>query len=91
MSNNTLVVYLKDPKIKIWLEKKSTKSTSSFVSKILEDAYQKDLSNNSLSKFAGILTASMTESELKEYENSIQEIQKNRVSRSQSYYDNLSN
>ena len=93
MSNNTLVIYLKDPKIKSWLQKKAKtnkgkKSISAVVAGLLEEDYKNDTKKNSLMSLFG-RGVSLSSSDWSEWEKSMQDVKSSRVSKSDSFYENL--
>jgi hypothetical protein len=99
MSATTMVIYLKNPKIKQWLTQKakiltakkgSLKSTSSLVADILEKEYEQETAKNPLLRFSG-LAKQVRNEDWKEFDDSIAEFRTNWKSKPESFYDNLTN
>lgn len=94
-----MVIYLKNPKIKQWLNQKakvltakkgSLKSTSSLVADILEKEYEQEVAKNPLLRFSG-LAKQVSDQDWKVFDDSITEFRTSWKSKPDSFYDNLAN
>lgn len=90
MSDNTLIIYLKNPKIKKWLKtqaKENHTSLSAFVSRIVEEKF--DSQPESLSKFLKYFDHQLPPETMDAFEKSMEVVRESRLSKPDSYYENL--